>query len=179
MYFIALVAPAEINRAVLGWKEYMRERYGCVVGLRSPAHVTLVPPFWMDPAQQADLEGFLKEFSLRWNKFLLQLHNFSAFPPRVIFIHVKESLDLLRLRDEIMNGVIELRKFRVDPDERPYRPHLTIAGRDLTKTAFREAWEHFKNKTYTAEWHVEDIALLRHNKKNWDVVHTSRFKNNL
>ncbi len=61
-------------------------------------------------------------------------------------------------------------------EDRPFHPHLTIATRDLRKKAFYEAWEHFKKKEYAAEWITEGISLLRHNKKNWDVLFTSQFQ---
>ena len=47
MYFIALVASDEINQQVLKWKLMMKEKYKCEVALKSPAHITLIPPVWM------------------------------------------------------------------------------------------------------------------------------------
>ena len=46
MYYIAVAAPEEINKQALKWKQYMKDVYGCVVALKSPAHITLIPPFW-------------------------------------------------------------------------------------------------------------------------------------
>ena len=64
MYYIAVLAPTEINDKVLEWKEYMRDRYMCSVALKSPAHLTLITPFWMNEEQQDKLEKELLEFSL-------------------------------------------------------------------------------------------------------------------
>ena len=47
MYFIALVAPEEINTPILKWKTWFRDNFGCTVALKSPAHITLIPPFRM------------------------------------------------------------------------------------------------------------------------------------
>ena len=48
MYFIVLVLPPLLNEKVLHWKNFMYQRYECKVGLKSPAHITIVPPFWME-----------------------------------------------------------------------------------------------------------------------------------
>jgi hypothetical protein len=53
---------------------------------------------------------------------------------------------------------------------------MSLATRDLYKKAFYEAWEIFSVKKYEASWEVNGISLLRHNKKNWDVIFTSQFE---
>ena len=86
MYFIALVVPADMNKQVLKWKTWMKERYGCEVALRSPAHITLVPPFWMRPELENNMIGAVNEFSLTQQGFIVQLNNFS---------HLNQELFLL------------------------------------------------------------------------------------
>src|SRR6266496_4386150 len=94
MYFIALVAPEEINRQVLEWKNFMKEHYGCVVALRSPAHITVIPPFWMNESSEQDLQNVLSKFSDQKKSFLILLKNFAAFKPRVIYVSVEVNEDL-------------------------------------------------------------------------------------
>jgi 2'-5' RNA ligase len=79
MYFIAVVAPADINRQVLQWKHYMREHYGCVVALKSPAHLTLIAPFWMDEQLEKELITDLDAFAHQQHGFDVRLSNFDAF----------------------------------------------------------------------------------------------------
>src|SRR5213592_676790 len=88
MYFIALVAPDHINHDVLKWKQFMKERFDCLVALRSPAHITLIPPFWMEGSLENRLEDALKKFSKQQLSFALELANFGAFKPRVIYVDV-------------------------------------------------------------------------------------------
>ena len=63
MYFMAIVAPEEVNGTILKWKELIKERFGCVVALRSPAHITLIPPFWLDEKKEHQLKDGIGEFS--------------------------------------------------------------------------------------------------------------------
>ena len=63
MYFVALVLPEELNQEILKWKRYMHERFQCSVGLKSPAHITLVPPFWLDEAKENSLLADVKRIA--------------------------------------------------------------------------------------------------------------------
>lgn len=177
MYFIALVAPKEINDEVLKWKQYMKERFGCVVGLRSPAHITLIPPFWMENTLENELENVITGFSEQQISFEINLRNFSAFKPGVIYVDVLPNESLRKLHLQLQGFLLNGRPFPIKQEDRPFRPHVTIATRDLHKKAFRDAWEIFKEKEYQVSWRASGISLLKHNQKNWDVVFTSQFKN--
>lgn len=175
MYFIALVAPEDINKQVLKWKHWMKERYLCEVALKSPAHITLVPPFWMKPALENTLVGAITDFSIHQKNFKVQLENFSHFKPGVIFIGVAENDQLTTMKHDLSRFLLNSGDYPLKEDDRSFHPHVTIATRDLHKTAFTEAWEHFKEKRYAAEWIAQGISLLKHNNRNWDVIATSSF----
>ena len=175
MYFIALVAPEEINEKILKWKHFMKDHFGCVAALKSPAHITLVPPFWMQPGLEPDLEKSIHEFSSQQKSFVVHLQNFSAFKPRVIYAEVVKNTAIDSLQNSFADYILLQNKYPLDKDNRPFHPHVTIATRDLYKKAFYEAWEIFSRKEYKAEWKIDAISLLRHNKKNWDVIFTSQF----
>lgn len=177
MYYIAIVAPEEINKEVLKWKNFMKERFGCVVALRSPAHITLVPPFWMDPGLEKELASEIEAFSKTEQSFDLELKDFSSFPPRVVFVNPLPSSRLTEIQESLMKRLMAAKKFPLEKDERAYHPHLTIATRDLYKRAYYEAWEVFSKKEYHANWKVLGISLLRNNNKIWEVVFNSEFKN--
>lgn len=177
MYFVAVVAPGEINEQVVKWKQFVKERFNCVVALRSPAHVTLIPPFWMEDSLEKELEAAVTNFSLRQTNFELHLKNFGAFKPRVIYVHVITNEFLEKLHAQLQDFLMEGNLFPLEKDARPYHPHVTIATRDLHKRSFHEAWEIFKEEKYEAAWLATSISILRHNQKNWDVIFTSQFQN--
>jgi 2'-5' RNA ligase len=176
MYFIAFVAPADINRQVLNWKQFMQEHFGCTVALRSPAHITLIPPFWMDEALEKDLEATISEFSKGQTGFKIDLKDFSAFKPKVIYVDVPKNEFLQTLHPQLQNFLAGSEKYPVKIEERSFHPHVTIAGRDLHKKDFYKAWEIFKEKKYKAAWNINGVSLLKHNQKNWDVIFTSQFQ---
>jgi 2'-5' RNA ligase len=176
MYFIALVLSSEINEEILKWKLFMKDHFSCMVALRSPAHITLVPPFWMSDNLQNILEMAIGQFSEHQVPFEVHLKNFSAFKPKVIYVEVLANPNLQTLYAELFDYLIAQDLFPIKKDDRPFHPHVTIATRDLHKKAFHEAWEGFKNKNYEASGTITGVSILKHNKKNWDVVFTSQFQ---
>jgi 2'-5' RNA ligase len=176
MYFIAVVLPAEINDEILKWKLFMRDHFNCLVALRSPAHITLVPPFWMNDNLENKLEDAISQFSQHQVPFEINLKNFAAFKPRVIYIDVLSTPHLQTLHDRLHEYLIAGDIFPIKKEDHPFHPHVTIATRDLHKKAFYEAWEIFKKENYKASCRIKEISLLKHNQKNWDVVFTSQFK---
>ena len=176
MYFIAIVAPGEIDQQILKCKNFFKEHYECTVALKSPAHITLIPPFWMKEDLENDLINSIKEFSITKNKFEITLKGFGAFKPKVIFADVVKSEPLNDLHKSFSDFILHQNRFPVKKDDRSFHPHVTLAARDLHKKAFQEAWEVFSKKKYEALWPVNGISLLRHNKKNWDVIFTSQLE---
>ncbi len=175
MYYLAIVAPEEINKEVLQWKNFFKERYSAVVALRSPAHITLIPPFWMKDDLEKELIDAISEFCNTQESFNIQLKDFSVFKPKAVFIDVLKTERLENVHRALNEFIKNENKFPIKKDERIFHPHITLATRDLYKKVFFEAWEIFSIKKYQAEWMASGISLLRHNKKNWDVVYTSQF----
>ena len=176
MDYIAIVAPKAINQQVLRWKNFFKENFGSVVALRSPAHITLIPPFWMKEELENVLINDINEFSITKTKFEITLKDFAAFKPGVIYVDVLKNEKLNTLFESFSDFIYKQNKYPVKKDDRPFHPHVTLATRDLYKKAFYEAWEIFSVKKYEASWEVNGISLLRHNKKNWDVIYTSHFE---
>ena len=176
MYFLAVVLPEELNKKILRFKNYMHENYGCVVGLKSPAHITIIPPFWMDETKENQLTNDIAVLSSEFETFDLATNNFSAFKPRTIFIDLmtNSKLDLLKKKTDLFFNTHQ--ELKIKTDSRPFHPHITIATRDLFKKDFHESWPFFAEKKFIEEWKVKGLSLLKHNKKNWHVIYTSQFK---
>jgi 2'-5' RNA ligase len=175
MYFIAIVLPGELNKKMLKWKNFMHEKFGCKVGLSSPAHITLIPPFWMHEEKEQELIADTNSISLSARPFRITTKNFSAFKPRTIYADVVVNEKLGSLKTAIDKFFSET-DYKIKTESRPFHPHITIATRDLRKKDFYEAWTLFETKKFQAEWEPSGLSVLRHNSKNWDVIHTSTFK---
>jgi len=180
-YFIAIVLPSPIHDEALSLKNYFKEKYNSKASLNSPPHITLHMPFnWKEKNEQVLIER-LKKFSPdsyqdEKKVFEIELSNFNCFEPRVIFIDVKKNEQLNHLEKELLRFCkTELNLFNARYKELPFHPHVTLAFRDLKKSMFDQAWNEFKDKTFSASFIVDKITLLKHDGKFWQTLQDLKF----
>lgn len=170
MYFLAFIPPQPVYEDALKLKMYFKEKYKSKAALNSPPHITLHMPFRWKEAKEDELVNKFQSLVKVFDPVKLCLDNFEAFEPRVIFLNVVKSEMLENIQKRIhWFCKTELNLFNANYKEHPYHPHLTLAFRDLKKSAFKEAWAEFKTKEYKAEFMADKIALLRHDGKVWNV----------
>lgn len=174
MYFIAVVLPEDLDKKILEYKKWMADKYGNRVGLKSPSHITIIPPFWMEPGKEEELKKDIDSISTSHLKFVLCTDNFSAFKPRTIFIAVEEN-DSLNALKKTADHFFHNKDYKIKAENRPFHPHITIATRDLHKKDFADAWPHFETKSFSEAFQANGLSLLKHNGSTWDVVYTSAF----
>src|SRR5207302_877859 len=120
----------DLNKKIQKWKELMYEKYGCKVGLRSPAHLTFISPFWMEEEKEQQLIQDVDTVSSTVYPFTIAINNFSAFKPKTIFVDVVVNEELRALKATVDNFFLQT-DYKIKIDTRPFHPHITIATRDL------------------------------------------------
>jgi len=179
LFFLATVPPEDIQEKVKTIKLIFKNRFGSGHALNSPAHLTLIPPFLWPINKKKALIQSLDQFSRNESSFNVELKNFGAFVPRVIYIDVEAKNNLTDLRDRLEKYMDDkwniLKLLR---GNKSFNPHMTVAFRDLTKENFRKAWPEFKDKDFGAAFHVDKIVLLMHQQKQWEIYHQSFFGKN-
>lgn len=169
LYFLAIIPPEPIRSQVRQFKEYITANYGSKASLRSPPHITLYMPFRFSNKREEQLTGKLESFTQNLETTEISLDNFGCFPPKIIYIQVAENPDLNNIQSQLDSFLRrELGVFNDLRGTRPFRPHVTIAFRDLKKSAFKDAWSEFSSKNYTGKFLCQNITLLKHNGKYWD-----------
>lgn len=167
-FFVALLPPAEVQAEATSIKEYFRDRYQSQGALRSPPHVTLQPPFEWGAETQPLLQA-LAGFAQTQPPVPMTLAGFSAFPPRVIFINVVKTPELMVLQPALRDYLETTLNIVDRSRNRPFAPHLTVAFRDLKPGAFRQAWPEFEQRPFTAQFVVPALTLLRHDGQRWQI----------
>lgn len=176
LYFIGITPPVEIQREITRFKEYFRDTYGSGHALKSPPHITLVPPFRFPLLKEKTLINDLNDFVGRVETFSIRLENFNAFVPRVIFVDVKTNEKLRRLHEKISDLAAEHWGTTGDIKKaRHFSPHITVAFKDLRKADFYAAWPEFRNKKISFEFIANSITLFKHNGKIWDKLFEAGF----
>ena len=175
MYYVAVVCPPEIDEKVLQYKHWMRERFGCVAALKSPAHLTLIAPFWLEEELEHILKETTHQFQSELLPFEIRLNNFNHFSKSVLFVHTEANEALARLQFETTKHFQQQFPAAVKTGNLPFHPHITIANRDMSPSAFLKAWEHFSKEDYNATFTVSSISLLRLSPGKWNVIWEKTF----
>ena len=154
----------------------MRDTYGSKASLNSPAHITLHMPFELKENREKAVIEALNELAEGYNSFPIEIDGFGAFPPRVLFLHVVPNDMLSRLQSDVHECMKRgFNVFNADYKKRPFHPHVTLAFRDLKKSAFQEAWSVLKDKGFKASWLAHGITLLKHDGRKWQELALATF----
>ncbi len=167
--FIAVLPGEPIAAEVTRFKQYAADHFRSARALRSPPHITLIPPFWWPPADRGRLDGALADFCRDRLSFSVQLSGFDRFSPRVIFVAVQPNPALAKLQAALQD-CLEKSLDLPARDRRPFHPHLTVAFKDLRRSVFPEAWRYFSEQAYERSFEVEELVLLRHREQAWNVA---------
>jgi len=168
--FIALLPPDEIADRVTACKREIASRYDSRKALNSPPHVTLQPPFAWEPSAAAELDAVLSEFAADRAPVPIALDGFGAFPPRVLFVRVEKTPELMAIQPELCDRLRDRFGITIRNRHPSFEPHVTIALRDLTASAFDRAWPEFRDRPFAAEFVVPQLARLEHDGRRWQIA---------
>jgi 2'-5' RNA ligase len=174
LYFIAVLPDEKIAREVTAFKQYIASHFGASHALKSPPHITLLPPFKWAEAQEATLFEALEQFAEGQPPFLLQLKSFNCFAPRVLFVDVAPNPALHALQQQLEKHLEKTLNLR-DDSSHGFNPHMTIAHKDLARAQFQPAWAHFSALPYERECNIEALALVKHNGRVWEAYREFEF----
>ncbi len=170
MYYIAIICPGEPGNKIMRLKHWMKEQFGCVVALKSPAHITLIPPFWLEETAEEKLQQMLLSFTSNADELEIHLDGFSHFGKRVLFVQVKEDPAMEEIKKQVELHFLRSFQDVIKPDDRPFHPHITIANRDMKPGDFYKAWQHFSQTEFKEVFRAKTISLLKLSPGKWDVI---------
>lgn len=170
LYFIAILPPLPLREEIRAIKERIRDKYGAGHALKLPAHITLQMPFKRRSSDEGKFSEELKRFSLAERGFMVIPDGFGAFQPRVIYIKITDPDPVRRLHRRLREVLLTELDFSLEEIKEEFHPHISVATRDLTRSAFSEAWPEFRDEKFTGEFWVGSIFLLKHNGRNWDIL---------
>lgn len=132
-------------------------------------------PFSFEETKEDKLINCLQAFQF-YTPLTISLKNYGCFEPRVIFINVAEHETLFVLQKKLVRHVKQhLQIFNQSDDMRGFHPHVTIAFRDLKKANFYKVWEDYKSKVFFESFPCHSIALLKHEKDQWNIYKEFNF----
>lgn len=157
-WFIAILPPSNISNEIISFQEELREQYGFSHALKTPPHLTIIPPFEASINQIDSFSTQLQDSHLP--PFSLILDGFQAFHPRVIFVDVAQNQELRTFTKHVKSLFAAEKIVSNKGEKHSFIPHITIANRDLNNKHFKEIFPLFKTRPYNASFQVSSLYLL-------------------
>ena len=173
LYFIALIPQKEVYDAIEEFKNDFATRFASKRALKVMPHLTIKTPFILPFSEHERLLHWFQKLPIKQTQFGIELKSFGAFPGRnspVVFVHPVMNTSLSALQNEIIRSFKNLFPHLVTDFDLKFHPHMTIAYRDLSFEKFQEAWKEYSRKEYSAVFKVENVYLLQHDKKQWNII---------
>lgn len=172
LFYIAIECPQQINQQIDGMKAYMEKKYGCRAARKSPAHLTIVPPFRAEDELIKQLQDFVTAFNIGMLPVQIRLKNYGQFADRVLFVDVEQPNDALyRLEQECMKEFTEQFPGIIFGMKPTFNPHVTIATRDIPEGKLAESRQYFEtNFPFDEQFEAKNLTLYKLVKGWWHAV---------
>ncbi|GAA4462804.1 2'-5' RNA ligase family protein [Nibrella saemangeumensis] len=175
LFFVAILPDEQIQQEVTAFKLAAAEQFGSRHALKSPPHITLIPPFKWSADEMPVIQESLTAAASQLAPFPIHLQNFDHFGQRVIFVDVKTDESLVNCYQLTAN--VFHQHLGITPDTRPFHAHMTVAFKDLQRKVFRDAWAYFSQQPYDRTFTAHALTLLKHTGQKWEVLETGLMNN--
>jgi 2'-5' RNA ligase len=173
-YFIAVIPPDDVCKTITNIKQDFAYRFQSKHALKVVPHITLKSPFRLSESSYPDLLKWFEELTITVHPFQQELKDFGCFAANrspVVYINPAANKFLYQLHDEVMQ---QFRKkfiqFEPVKAENNYKPHMTVAYRDLAPEEFKKAWNEYKDRSFSSIFEVNRFWLLQHVQNKWEQV---------
>ncbi len=171
LFYISILCPDAVENKVKVFKDYMLEKFACKAAAKSPAHITIIPPFRAEDDLIPSLLDFVTTFNIGVVPFDISLNGYGQFGDRVLFIDVAPNESLQSLEKECsaeFNEKFPSIIFRTKPD---FNPHITLATRDIPEGKISEARQYFETQHSIEEsFEAASLALMKLDNGWWKRV---------
>ncbi len=176
LYFIAIVPPQQVCDEINRFKKDLAERFHSKAALKVMPHITIKAPFTFPAIHHQRTLYWFDRLLVTVPVFHQHLKDFGAFDNRnhpVIYVNPVINPALEELQEQVIEHFIShYPDVDIMDPEFSFRPHMTVAYRDLQPVMFKEAWNEYKAKQYAASFAVTNFHLLQHNGRVWNIIQT-------
>jgi 2'-5' RNA ligase len=180
LYFIAIVPAKEICDEIVALQLDFARHFESKAALKVIPHITLKAPFKLPVSRHLGLQQWFRKLFINSDPFQVELKNFDRFYNKykpVIYVRPVINVALYSLQKEIIRSFrISYPELNIMNLELKFKPHITVAYKDLRPNKFLEAWNIYKTKVFDAVLDVSSFHLLQHDGEMWDVIETYHIK---
>jgi len=176
LYLLAIIPPHDLSREIHEIRLHCSEKFGVLKALKPPVHISIYRPFRLDEDFEINFIRMIQYALAEQESFVQDIKNYEAFDTHAIVLRALLNPGILKLYNIISAIMIEKGIDKHPSDIFPFRPHLTIAYRDIKPEVFPMIWEEYKDKKFTASFKADHLSLLKHDGNQWLVIKNYPFR---
>ena len=174
---IAILPPEPVFSEVRKEQEFIATTWGPEHALRTPPHITIIPPISVESNDIGLLYGMADMIAYSESPFKMQLRDYGSFKPKVIFINPIISNELNELYELWHQALLAKMPRVLDKyPERTYHPHITLAHKDVTREQYDKIWKYYTRKEYRVAFPVNNFCILEYKTKEWVIEKQYSFR---
>lgn len=172
LYLIAILPPEDLSRQIHEIRTQCSQKFGVQKALKPPVHITLYRPFKMEQVYEGKMIRLLQSAASGLYPYKQDLENFEAFDTHAVVIRALKNPDIMKLQRAVASVFRKNEIDKLPPGSKnlAFRPHLTIAYRDIMPEVFPIIWEEYKDTRFKRSFITEHFSLLKHDGKQWNKI---------
>lgn len=164
-WFIAIEIPEPVKTEIEAIKQRISSAYGTYSVLKSPAHITIVPPFYW--GNGLALLNSIHNFA--FNSFIITLKGFQKFESKVVYIGVQDHSELISLYTHFNQYFFDLFPPLKRKPTFPFHPHVTVGNRDWKQEQFKKCCDEYLVKDFTGSVICNKLTLYELKSGKWSA----------
>ena len=158
-YLLVIYPYGDLRDRLLGEQQQFSTDYE--VPVHNRPHLTMAV-FQAAEGMEDTLIRWIQRICQRYQRFDLELNNYSGIPPHTIFLRVQDPQPFRRLMQQLRAIDHYVRSSGCPPVNLIDRPYLSIAG-GLTEQVYNRAMPDYSRKTFHESFPVDELVLLKRN----------------
>lgn len=168
-FFAAFMLPPEAEAYAKQVVQSLTTRYRTRTAKAAP-HITIQAPFRWPLEDVATLETAIAQVTQAMQPVPIHLCGFGSFPPRVIYIDVERTPELLQVQTQLTQHMQnQPQAIDLKPERRRFSPHVTVASRNMTRSRFKSIWAELKDQPVDFRYVCDRLTLLIYDSRGWHV----------
>lgn len=168
-FFVALMLPQEADDFARQVIRDLKTQYRTRTAKAAP-HITLQAPFRWPIAEVDRLEEAIAHVATTLPPIPVHLTGFGSFPPRVIYIDVEKTAELLQAQTQLTQYLqTQPQAIELKPERRTFSPHVTVASRNMNRKIFKIIWQELREQPADFQYVCDRLTLLIYNAEGWSI----------
>ncbi len=158
-YLLVIHPSANIDRQIKEEKESFSAQYNVSIARKTLPHIT-VANFLAREDMEDTIIRYLHRICSMQKSFNVALNNYSGFPPHTVYARVQDHQPFKQLAASLKVIDQYVRSNGLPAAHFITHPHLTVARR-LEKNVYEKAMFAYSQKTFHADFEVDELVLLK------------------